>query len=390
MNGTILPIIVIVPIFAALVAVIVWIGTTIYRRYTGLTRGQSALLFLASVSAAACLLTYESQNYTEFSRVVTWRSGVGSGTYMQPYRSGDLHAIRISFCTILFPLLVIPFAIQLYRKWIGSHLTEAEKMPDTGGVRAWLGVGNVLCAALIPVCVNQLFDLSFIAMITLTFGLLLAYPLLNIAARSAQPAAMAPAEDLSSEREKVLQLLEAGKITADESAELLNALGHTAARPQTKPAGGITAHRKIILLGAALLLIGFFLPWISVNTAEETSRLQSQLQQNTNQQMPATMNLPTFSQPGWTIRLCGGDIAHGLGWWILLLGVAAAVLPFFATNLSGEVQKKVTLGCLGVGAVILIYLFTNNIRFVSVGILFGLAGYVLELIGTLQERPVAD
>jgi hypothetical protein len=373
MNQNVLPIL-IVPIIAALLVAILWIGTIIYRRYTGLTRGQSALLFLVSASAAICLLGYENQVHTR--------------------DSGDSRAILISFCAILFPLLVVPFAIQLYRKWIGGHLTEAEKLPNTGGVRAWLGAGNVLCAALIPVCVNQLFDLSFIAMLTLTFGLLLAYPLLNIAARSAQPAAAAPAEDLSSEREKVLQLLEAGKITADESAELLNALGHTTAPTRMKPAGGITAHRKIILLGAALVLIGFFLPWISVNTAEEANRLQSQLQQSMNQQMPVNlqvpMNPPTFSQPGWTVRLCGGDITHGLGWWILLLGVAAAVLPFFATNLSGELQKKVTLGCLGVGAIILIYLFTNNLRYVSVGILFGLAGYVLELIGTLQERPAAD
>jgi hypothetical protein len=298
----------------------------------------------------------------------------------------------VSFCAILFPLLVVPFTTRLYCKLIGGHLTEAEKLPNAGGVRAWLGTGNVLCAALIPVCVNQLFDLPFIAMMTLTFGLLLAYPLLNIAARSAQPAA-APTEDLSHEREKVLRLLELGKITADESAELLNALGHTAASPRVKPTGEITAHRKIILLGAALVLIGFFLPWISVNPAEEANRLQSQLQQSMNQQMPVnlpvTMNPPTFSQSGWTIRLCGGDIAHGLGWWILLLGIAAAVLPFFATNLSGELQKKVTLGCLGAGAIILIYLFTNNLRYVSVGILFGLAGYILELIGTLQERPLA-
>jgi hypothetical protein len=253
-------------------------------------------------------------------------------------------------------------------------------------VRAWLGVGNVICAVLLPICLSSIYGVSLSALLALTFGLLLAYPLLNMASQSAQPAPAAQPEDLSHEREKVLQLLEAGKITADESAELLNALSHSAPEP-AKPATGINPARKMVLLGAVLLLVGFFLPWFSVNTAEEANRLQSQLQQSMNQQIP--VNLPIFSQPGWTVRMCGGDIAHGLGWWILLLGGAAAVLPFFATNLSGELQKKVTLGCLGVGAIILLYLFTNNLRYVSIGIVFGLAGYVLELIGTLQERPLA-
>jgi len=41
---------------------------------------------------------------------------------------------------------------------------------------------------------------------------------------------------------------------------------------------------------------------------------------------------------------------------------------------------------LGIGSLILIYLLTENLRFVSVGILLGLAGYALQWIGTLKER----
>jgi hypothetical protein len=375
LTQTILPSLII----AALVVGGLWVGTHIYHRYTGLTRLQSALLWLLAVIFVVLISHLEdviisgriftmSNSYAGAQRPLFWRWG------------------------FLFPLLALPFVTRLYLKWIGGRLTEAEKLPGIDGVRAWLGVGNVICAVLLPICLSFIYGVSLSALLALTFGLLLAYPLLNMASQSAQPASAAQPEDLSSEREKVLQLLEAGKITADESAELLNALSHSAPEP-AKPATGINPPRKMVLLGAVLLLVGFFLPWISVNPAEEANRLQSQFQQSMNQQMPVNlpvpMNLPTFSQPGWTVRLCGGDIAHGLGWWILLLGVAAAVLPFFATNLSGELQKKVTLGCLGVGAIILLYLFTNNLRYVSIGILFGLAGYVLELIGTLQERPLA-
>jgi len=216
----------------------------------------------------------------------------------------------------------------------------------------------------------------------LTFGLLLAYPLLNMASQSAQPASTGQAEDLSSEREKVLQLLEAGKISAVESAELLNALTHSTP-PPPKPAAEINPQRKMVLLGAALLLIGFFLPWFSINTGEEMNRAFSQFQQNITQQMPLN---PTVD---FTVRVSGGDLAHGLGWWILALGIVAAVLPFFATTLEASMQKKIILAALGIGAILLIYTLSDAIRYVSFGILLVLAGYVLELVGTLKERPSA-
>jgi hypothetical protein len=286
-----------------------------------------------------------------------------------------------TFCAALLLLLAVPFVTRLYRKWIGSHLTEAEKLPGIAGVRAWLGVGNIICAVLIPICVWAISGFSPFAIMALTFGLLLAYPLLNMASHQTQPAPVYPTEDLSSEREKVLQLLEAGKISAVESAELLNALGHSAP-PPPKPAAEINPQRKMVLLGAALLLIGFFLPWFSINPGEEMNRVFSQFQQNMNivQQMRMNEN---------TVRVSGGDIGHGLGWWILLLGIGAAVLPFFATTLEAAMQKKIILAALGIGAILLIYTLSDAIRYVSFGILLVLAGYVLEVVGTLKERPAA-
>ncbi|MES1181010.1 MAG: hypothetical protein ABUL66_04015 [Verrucomicrobiota bacterium] len=109
-----------------------------------------------------------------------------------------------------------------------------------------------------------------------------------------------------------------------------------------------------------------------------------------NQMMPGNvmpqMNIPL--QTG-TVQVHAGDIPHGLGWWILTLGIAAAVLPFFATTLESSMQKKIILAALGVGSILLIYLLSDSIRYASFGIPLVLAGYVLELVGTVKERPSA-
>jgi len=50
-------------------------------------------------------------------------------------------------------------------------------------------------------------------------------------------------------------------------------------------------------------------------------------------------------------------------------------------------QRTIRLLLLGVGGVITLYLFTENLRFVSAGIVLVLAGYALALIGLMKEMP---
>jgi hypothetical protein len=52
-------------------------------------------------------------------------------------------------------------------------------------------------------------------------------------------------------------------------------------------------------------------------------------------------------------------------------------------------QKKIILAALGVGVILLMYLLSDAIRYVSFGILLVLAGYTLEVVGTLKERLLA-
>jgi hypothetical protein len=355
---------------ALFISAIIVIGslslTGLYHRYTGLKLWQSALLCILAAGVPIALFI----------------------VLPELHRSGESPDAKPAISAIFLSLLAVPFVIRLYRKWIGGQLTEVEKLPGVDGVRAWLGVGNVICASLIPICIWLVFGYSPIGIWALTFGALLAYPLLNMASDSAQPTPAAPAEDLSKEREKVLQLLETGKISAADSAELLNALAHSAPPPAPKPAAEINPQRKLVLIGAAILLLGFFLPWFAINPGEMMNEAASQLQQNMNQMMPGNgmpqMNIPL--QTG-TAQVHAGDLAHGLGWWILALGMVAAVLPFFATTLDSSMQKKIILAALGVGAILLIYVLSDAIKYASFGILLVLAGYVLELVGTLKERP---
>lgn len=360
-------------VIATLVLTALFAGTVLYHRYTGLSRSQAAMLWLLAMMAGILWFAISHE-----------REPI---TYGRPSTG-----LSRSVFQVLLPLLAIPFVMRLYRKWIGGHLTEAEKMPGVEGVRAWLGMGNTLCATAIPLCLWGGFGYSPAGMLALTYGLLLAYPLLQIASQSAEPVPAVPAEDLSSEREKVLELLEAGRITADETAELLNALGHSAA-PPARSATGISQPRKLVLAGACLLLAGFFLPWFVINPGQMVNEVASQFQQNMNAMLPQqTMlqgNLPNLNFDMGTMSIHAGNIAHGLGWWVLGLGIAAAVLPFFATTLEAAMQKKIILAALGAGGFILIYLLSDTFKYVSVGILLALVGYALELVGTLKERPLA-
>lgn len=356
-------------LLVATVVVLALLGESFaYRRYTGLSRWWSLLLSVLAAGLPIFFLVLP-RNHSD-------------------YRMGPQPAI----CIVLLSLVTFPFVVRLYRKWIGGHLTDAEKLPGMDGVRAWLSPGNLICAVLIPVCAWQAFQVSLPSMFALTFGLLLAYPVFSLASAAPQPVPAGPTEDLSADREKVLQLLEAGKISADESAELLNALGQSVPqRPVPANEMDLSPARKIVLLGAALLVAGFFLPWFNINLGQMMNEASAQVQQMMNGMMPGNampqMNVPA-SNAG-TVQIHAGDLKNGLGWWILALGIGAAVLPFFATNLKAQLQKKIILAALAVGGFLLVYLLSDALRFMSIGIIFALAGYVLEFVGTLKERTVA-
>jgi hypothetical protein len=175
-------------------------------------------------------------------------------------------------------------------------------------------------------------------------------------------------------------MLEEGKITAEESAELLNALGQTVQRAAEPPATS-TRGSRLLFLGMALVVVGFFLlPWF-VNdhfgrhapTAARWSDGGSLLSQYST----LTGN--------WSRHIHAADVPYGLGWLILLLSIGAAALPRL-TVFDRQSQRTLMLLALGVGALILLYLITRNLGYVSIGLLLALVGYVVEFLGFVEER----
>ena len=341
------------------------LATNIYGRYLRISGGKAIMLWLAALIASFAVGVFRIH---QFRRV--------------GLEDEDVFSIGFAF---LLPWAAIPFLAKLYLTWIAGAATDAEKAPGMEGIRVWLRGGNLVCAVLISICLWLGFGYSFWAPVALALMALLAFPILNMALATTSVQAPAPSTDaLAPERERVLKMLDDGKVTAQESAELLNALGHTAqARPpQSAPA----PHRKMVWIGAALLLIGFFLPWFAVNTGDARQAMNDMMRQ-----MPMAQGMPDLSgmmPQSRTLYVAAGDLPHGLGWWVLVLGIAAAALPFVAANLDSQTCQKTCLVVLAAGAIILVYLLTAGIRFVSVGILLGLAGYALEFVGVLTARQL--
>ena len=351
---------------AVLITFVVGFAANIYGRYLQISRSKAAQLLLAAEIAAVGVVSYRIHQ-------IRLMNSVPAG-WVGPEATFEF-GVQLAFAFLL-PLAVVPFLGKLYLTWIAGAVTDTEKATGMEGIRAWLRGGNLIFAVVISLSLWLGFGYSFFAPLALALIALLAFPILNMAAISPPLPAPAP-EAIAPERERVLKMLDDGKITAQESAELLNALAHSA--PTRAPQSAPAPHRRMVWIGAALLLVGFFFPWFVINTQTAMNDMM--------RQMPIAQGAPNFGG-GMTIYVAGGDIAHGLGWCVLLFGIVAAALPFVAANLDSQTCQKASLAGLSAGAIILVYLLTQNLRFVSIGLVLGLAGYALEFIGVLQARKL--
>ncbi len=137
-------------------------------------------------------------------------------------------ALSIVTAGLLF-LFAVPLAMSLYSKWLGKQLTDEERRPSMDGVRAWLRLDNLVFALGTALCAWRGYGTNFWTVFLLLICALLSYPILNMLCVSTGETAATTSEeasgreDLSHERERVLRLLEDGKITAEECSELLSA-----------------------------------------------------------------------------------------------------------------------------------------------------------------------
>lgn len=347
----------------------------LFRGYTGLSRRDAYLALVASLIAGGGLILYrtgalERASYHGDRDEIIGR-GIAAGT-------------AIVFLTA--------FTLRLWGRWVGEKATADERQPGMPGVHAWICNSNVIVGLVLVLTLWYGFDLSPLLIAVVIAAALAAYPLLRM--ESPAPAPAPVADDLSAEREKILAMLEAGKLTPDESAELLQALRETSPAPARQVP--LTSGQRLMLIGAALVGLGFFLPWLAINPGEEAGRMINQMQSSVTSSFGGTVNFPSgMNGPGMELKTAsiligGGDIPRGLGWVTLALALVSALLPYLATTLDTETARTIRLLCLGVGSIIVLYLVTQNLRFISIGIILAVGGYVLEVAGVLRERRASD
>lgn len=266
-----------------------------YPRFLGISGGAAFRVLLVALGIVAIIITLQFAN-------APWVIGEHNG----------IGALPILGAQTWLVLLLVPLLVKLYRKWVGGHLTAEEQLPGVEGMRAWLRGGNLVCALGIAVCAWAGFAYSFWGVLALTLMGLLAYPVVHTLTQPATPIPplLSKADDLSQERERVLRMLEEGKITAEESAELVNALGQTVA-PRPPPPPEISPSRKMMLVGVALVLIGFFLPWFSLNPGLELTRLAGRMTSWMGSVSPRVINLgpPLSGHPRWLAE-AGGCVSN--------------------------------------------------------------------------------
>jgi hypothetical protein len=345
--------------------------TLLYRKYIGLGREGSYLMSVGTLFAAIATGIYVANSSARL------------------YDGDDAKG----FFAGLAVFTGVPLMTKLYCCWTGAPISEMEK---TGGLRAWLRPMSLMLAAGVSIGAAKGLDCSFFGVLLVAIGALAAYPLLNRPDNSA-PASQPFVENLAVEREKIISMLEAGKITAEESAELLNALGSTV-HSTTKESVTVTPRRRLVMIGAALVLVGFLLPWLTINPGAELNRLTQALSSGIGNQFPQMQAMQSavngqiangagnFGMENLSVSIAGGDVAHGIGWVILFAAAGTALLPFVATQLEAGSLRTVSLVLLGAGSVLLLYIVSQDFRFLSFGFFLVAAGYAAEWIGLLQQQ----
>jgi hypothetical protein len=294
---------------------------------------------------------------------------------------GQLHnneTLRLVFADVAVFLTLLLVA-QLWQRWLSPQTIGDVK---TAAAPTWLTPGQGVLALLLAASASWGWDWSFVGVLLLAQFAMVAHPLYHHKLALPPPPRAEPEPVNSGEREKVLAMLDAGRITVAESAELLNALAASApapaaARPAAAAFGG---PRRLLLAGAAFVLVGFFLPWFSFNPGEQMQEMMSRMS-------PGGLipNLPQVTMNTGSVQVEGGDVGRGLGWWILSLGLGAAVLPFVLPELAEQTWRRIAGLALLAGGILLVYLLHDTIRLAGVGIIIVFLGYGLEIVGVVQS-----
>jgi hypothetical protein len=157
----------------------------------------------------------------------------------------------------------------------------------------------------------------------------------------------------TAERAKILRMVEEGKISAEEGSDLLDAMGRsTALRGQEK----FSRLDFVTLIGAALVILGFFLPWINIRSVTQMFGRISAYQ--------------------------AGYQVGAVGWAIFIIGILSTV-PVFVTPKDflykiSMLQIFLTL----IGLVLVISVLVRAGHNLGAGLILCLAGFIVELFAS--------
>lgn len=164
----------------------------------------------------------------------------------------------------------------------------------------------------------------------------------------------------TAERSRILKMVEDGKISSEEGAELLNAMGRSNA---LRGQGAFSRLDFAMLCGVALVILGFFLPWAYIT-------------------LPAVAATHTSDMFTGSSAYQAGYHVGALGWAVLVIAVVSAI-PIFVTPKDmlykiSMLQVFLTL----VGGVLVVSILVRVGGHLGVGLIFCLAGFIVELVGS--------
>ena len=284
----------------------------------------------------------------------------------EPFGWGQINHLIVVLLLLVFGIL---FLIKIIRKWSGISLSEAERKSGWEGLKAWFSVGNLLWGLLLAIC-GFMMGWGFWNSVIIVLILLGVYPALN-SLRSGGAMEQKPGqgklqeETPSEESDKILKMLEQGKITAEDATDLLSALTQTHSIPSSSPLP-LSYSRRYILIGAAIVLLGSFLPWLKVDLGK--------------------VPMPQMSEMSMVSIQNAYDIKHGLGWLVVLFALGIAALPYLNLRMDRQTLQTISFLALGLGSAFLLNVFFSSFRFVSIGLLVVIGGYCLEIAGLIQEK----
>ena len=152
----------------------------------------------------------------------------------------------------------------------------------------------------------------------------------------------------SAERERILKMVEEGKINTEEGTELLDAMGRSSAmRGEEK----FSRADMIMLMGDAFVVLGFFLPWVY---------LQRGLYQS-------------------------GPNVGAIGWAVLIIAIASAI-PIFITpkNFLYKISM-LQIFLILIGTILVISILVQAGGRLGPGLIFCLAGFIVETLAALVK-----